>query len=89
MKTFLLIFISVILSNLAWVGLYYGDILPNRTTSTRYLNFKDTPAYAPPIISFNGYSPESDFDAILAGEIWELKYGKYELPNIKWEKTNP
>ena len=55
-----------------WAGLWYGNILPNRMTSVQYIHYiGERPI--PPAISINGYSPESDFDAILADEVLKMK----------------
>lgn len=74
MKYILTAIISILLSNSLWIGLWYGNILPNRMTSHQYISGDKT--HDLPAISFGGYSPESDFDAVLADEIWKLKFGE-------------
>jgi len=73
MKYILTALLGALLANLLWVGLWYGNVLPNRMTSIQYIHGEKS--YIPPAISYNGYSPESDFDAVLADEIWKLKFG--------------
>ena len=71
-KYILTALIGALLANFVWAGLWYTNILPNRMTGQQYIHYRGerTP---PPAISINGYSAESDFDAILANEVLRLK----------------
>jgi hypothetical protein len=73
MKYILSALLGAILANLLWAGLWYNNILPNRMTHIQYIYGEKT--HPLPSISFGGYSPESDFDAVLADEVWKLKFG--------------
>jgi len=73
MKNVLIILCSILFSNVLWIGLWYGNVLPNRMTSTQYIHYAGERTI-PPAVSINGYPAESDFDAVMADELLKLKF---------------